>query len=103
MLEIRLRRMNRILQQEDTTTMTIPKCSLCIAIFYFPIAYKVCKRRKESSKKNSSPFSRNTCFGCPINQETKTKIPSIHLYVSSVDTITFEGVGGSKQKLVDVF
>ena len=63
--------------------------------FYFLITYGVCKKRKycnrmskEKKKKKKNP---SVCL-------------SVWMYVrTSVDTITFEGVSGSKQNLVGVF
>ena len=94
--------------------------------FYFLIIYGVCKKRKYcnrmSEKKKISPFDKCLWFLCLRRQNKQKKIsacPSVRpfvclsvclsvcLYVRAwtfpVDTITFEGVSGSKQNVVGVF
>ena len=83
--------------------------------FYFLITYGVCKKRKycdrmSEKKKKFSPFDKCLWFLCLRRQNKRKKISvclSVWMYVRTwtfrVDTITFEGVSGSKQNLVDVF
>ena len=62
-------------------------------------------------KKTISPFDKCSCFVCFRRQNKQKKFPSVCLSVClyvrmwtfHVDTITFEGVSGSKQNLVGVF
>ena len=60
-----------------------------------------------SEKKKFSPFDKCSCFVCLRRQKKQQKISvclSVRTYVRTwifhVDTITFEGVSGSKQNLV---
>ena len=58
-----------------------------------------------SEKKKFSAFDECSCFVC-LRRENKQKTISVCLSVRgtfAVDTITFEGISGSKQKLVGVF
>ena len=87
--------------------------------FYFLITYGVCKKRKycncKSEKKNSVLLTNVYDFYVLEDKTSQKKFPSICLsvcldvwmYVRTwtfhVDTITFEGVSGSKQNLVGVF
>ena len=91
--------------------------------FYFLITNGVCKTRKYcnrmSEKKKFSPFDKCSWFVCLRRQNKQKKCPSVCLSVCQsrclhvwmyvrtwtfhVDTITFEGVSGSKQNLVGVF
>ena len=78
------------------------------------MTYGVCKKRKYcnrmSEKKKFSPFDKCSWFLCLRRQNKPRKISvclDVWMYVRTwtfhVDTITFEGVSGSKQNLVDVF
>ena len=82
------------------------------------ITYGVCKKRKYcnrmSEKKKFSPFDKCLWFLCLRRQNKPKKISvylsvwmSVWMYVRTwtfhADTITFEGVSGSKQNLVGVF
>ena len=89
--------------------------NMFIVYFYFLITYGVCKKRKYcnrmSEKKKFSPFDKCSCFVCLRRRNKQKKFPSVCLSVwlavrswtFHVDTLTFEGVSGSKQNLVDVF
>ena len=57
------------------------------------------------SEKKISPFDECSCFVCPRRQKKHKKNVrlSVCKWTFDVDTITFEGVSGSKQNLVDVF
>ena len=86
---------------------------------YFLITYGVCKKRKYcnrmSEKKNSLLLTNAHDFYVLEDKKSKKKFPSVRMsvclsvwmYVRTwtfhVDTITFEGVSGSKQNLVGVF
>ena len=84
-------------------------------IFYFLITYGVCKKRKYcnrmSEKKNSLLLTNVHHLYVLEDKTSEKKFPSVCLsvwmYVRTwtfhVDTITFEGVSGSKQNLVGVF
>ena len=97
---------------------------LSLRFFYFLITYGVCKKRKYykynrmSEKKKFSPFDKCSWFVCLRRQNKPKKISvclsdclfvclDVWMYVRTwtfhVDTITFEGVSGSKQNLVGVF
>ena len=82
--------------------------------FYFLITYGVCKKRKYcnrmSKKEKFSLFDEFSCFVCLRRQNKRKKIsvrpsvrPSGCMWTYAVDTITFEGVSGSKRNLVGVF
>ena len=83
--------------------------------FYFLITYGVCKKRKYynrmTEKKNSLLLTNVHDFYVVEDKTSKKKFPSVCLsvwmYVRTWtfhgDTITFEGVRGSKQNLVGVF
>ena len=61
--------------------------------------------------KKKSPFDECSCFVCLGTQKKQKKSPSVRLYVRTLGrlenlsrcTITFEGVGASKENLVGVF
>ena len=84
-------------------------------LFYFLITYGVCKHRKYcnrmSEKKNSLLLTNVYDFYVLEDKTSQEKFPSVWMsgctYVRTwtfhVDTITFEGVSGFKQNLVDVF
>ena len=85
-------------------------------IFYFLIAYGVCKKIKycnHISEKKNSLLSINVHDLYVLEDKTSKKnfrpsvCLSVWMYVRTltfhVDTITFEGVSGSKQNLVGVF
>ena len=84
--------------------------------FYFLITYGVCKKRKycnrmSEKKKNSLLLKNFYDYYILEDQTSQKKFPSVWMsvwmYVRTwtfhVDTITFEGVSGSKQNLVGVF
>ena len=70
--------------------------------FYFLITYGVCKKKKYcnrmSGKKKFSPFDKCSCLSVCLSVWMYVRTWTFH-----VDTITFEGVSGSKQNLVVVF
>ena len=90
-------------------------------LFYFLITYGVCKKRKYcnrmSEKKKNSLLLTNVHVLYVLEDKTSKKNsrlsirPSVRLsgclavrtWTFHVDTITFEGVSGSKQNLVGVF
>ena len=61
----------------------------------------------DEKKKKFSPFDQCSWFVCLRRRNKPKQFPSVWLYVRTwtfhVDTITFEGVSGSKQNLVGVF
>ena len=81
------------------------------SLFLLIITYGVCKKRKYcnrmSEKKNSLLLTNFYDFYVLEDETSKKKFPSVCLSVRTwtvhVDTITFEGVSGSKQNLVGVF
>ena len=87
-----------------------------VSSFYFLITYGVCKKRKYSNrmseKKNSLLLTNVYDFYVLEDKTSKKNIRlsvclSVWMYVRTwtfhADTITFEGVSGSKQNLVGVF
>ena len=85
--------------------------------FYFLITYGVCKKRKYCNcmreKKKFYPFDECSCFICLERQNTQKNSVclsgclsgclAVRTWTFAVDTITFEGVSGSKKNLVGVF
>ena len=99
----------------------IAKTIKCINnIFYFLITYGVCKKKKyfnRMSEKKIFPFDECSCFVSlrTQNKQKKSICRSVCLsvdlsgytyvrtWILAVDTITFDGVSGSKHNLVEVF
>ena len=81
--------------------------------FYFIITYGVCNKRKycnRISKKKKILLLTNVHVLYVLEDKTSKKISvclavrlSVRTWTFHVDTITFEGVSGSKQNLVGVF
>ena len=83
-----------------------------VSLFYFLITYGVCKKRNHCNhmieKKYFSPFDECSCFVCLRIQNKQKKFRlsvclAVRTWTCAVDTITFEGVSGSKQNLASVF
>ena len=106
---VKTRRVDRLWIKLQRVLLKKDNIQLAVA-FYFLITYGVCKKRKycnRMSEKKNSPFDKCSCFVCFRRQNKQKKISvclSVCLSVRTyVDIITFEGVSGSKQNLVDVF
>ena len=77
--------------------------------FYFRITYEVFKKRKyckRMSEKKFSPCNGCPCFVCFRRQNKQKKFPNVCLSVCTwtfaMNTLTFEGIRGSKRNLVGV-
>ena len=66
--------------------------------FYFFISYGVCKNRKYYNRMSENKTSKNKFPSVCLSDCLAVRTWTFH-----VDTITFEGVSGSKQNFVGVF
>ena len=101
--------------------LTLRRRSHCEQFFYFLITYGVCKKTKycnRISEKNKNSLLLTNVHNLYVLEDKtsqKKKFPSVYLSVCRsvwmyartwtfhVDTITFEGVSGSKKNLMGVF
>ena len=76
----------------------IPITNQVTYVFYFLITYGVCKKRKYCNRMSEKKKNSSVCLSVWMSVWTYVCTWTFH-----VDTITFEGVSGSKQNLVGVF
>ena len=99
----------KALEIQHGTTENLKCYSSCGASFYFLITYEVCKKRKyynRMSKKKNSLLLKIVHVLYVLEDKTSKKNAvylSVCTWTFAVDTITFEGISGSKQNLVGVF